>query len=214
MPEAPGTLWWRALALIVWLFAVAAIFLPFASDTSPWDALTFRVPGNQGNWWHFLIGLPFFLALPMIWLRFQALRSQPVSSLAGRGWICYASGVCVLGTLLVELPFLLHLAGTSEWQRLVVLGLGVGSMLASGALLFLCYRGLSPARACLVAVNTAYLGNAALCLIVYSPGIGHLAANPGWPVTLAVLCFVVPEQLWIFVRSRVRLRGIDSESIA
>lgn len=113
-----------------------------------------------------------------------------------------------------ELPFLLHLAGTSEWQRLVVLGLGVGSMLASGALLFLCYRGLSPARVCLVAVNTAYLGNAALCLIVYSPGIGHLAANPGWPVTLAVLCFVVPEQLWIFVRSRVRLRGIDSESIA
>jgi len=144
--EAPDALWWRALALLVWLFAVAAIFLPFASDTSPWDAVTFRVPGNQGNWWHFLVGLPFFLALPMIWLRLLALRSKPFSSLAG----------------------------TSEWQRLVVLGLGLGSMIASGA----------------------------LCLIVYSPGIGHLGADPGWLVTMAVLCCVVPEQLWIFARSK------------
>jgi hypothetical protein len=199
--EQPDALWWRALALLVWLFAVAAIFLPFASDTSPWDAVTFRVPGNQGNWWHFLVGLPFFLALPMIWLRLQALRSQPISRPADGRWIWYASGVCVLGTLLVELPFLRHLAGTSEWQRLLVLGLGLGSMMASGALLFLCHGGLSPSRVCLVAVNTAYLGNAALCLIVYSPGIGQLGANPGWPVTMGVLCFVVPEQLWIFARS-------------
>jgi hypothetical protein len=194
-------LWLRALALLMWLLAAAAIFLPFASDTSPWDAVTFRVPGNQGNWWHFLVGLPFFLAIPMIWLRVRALQQgEPVGRFAGTRWIWCASGLCVIGTMLVELPFLLHLAGTSEWQRLIVLSLGFSTVLGSGALLFGCYRGLSPTRVCLVALNTAYLGNAALCLIVYSPGIGHLAANPGWPVTLGVVCFVVPEQLWIFVR--------------
>lgn len=148
-------------ALIVWLLAAAAMFLPFASDTSPWDAVTFRVPGDQGNWWHFLVGL----------------------------------------------PFLLHLAGTSEWQRLVVLSLGFGTVIASGAFLFVYYHGLSPTRVCLVALNTAYLGNAALCLIVYSPGMGHLLSNPGWLVTMGVVCFVVPEQIWIFVRS---LRGNEN----
>jgi len=50
-----------AFALAVWLLAGTAMFLPFASDTSPWDAVTFRVPGNQGNWWHFLVGLPFLI---------------------------------------------------------------------------------------------------------------------------------------------------------
>jgi hypothetical protein len=194
-------------AVLVWLLAGAAMFLPFASDTSPWDAVTFRVPGNQGNWWHFLVGLPFFLAIPMIWLRLRALQSKPVSSPAGRRWIWAVSGLCVVGTMLVELPFLLHLAGTSEWQRLVVLSLGFGTVIASGAFLFVYYRGLSPTRVCLVALNTAYLGNAALCLIVYSPGIGHFRSNPGWLVTMGVVCFVVPEQIWIFVRS---LRGNEN----
>jgi hypothetical protein len=141
----------QCLALLVWLFAGAAMFLPFASDTSPWDAMTLRVPGNQGNWWHFLVGLPFLLAIPM----------------------------------------------------------GLGTVIASGALLFVCYRGMSATRACLGALNTAYLGNAALCLIVYSPGIGHIRANPGWPVTLGVVCFIVPEQIWIFVRSRAVYANLD-----
>jgi hypothetical protein len=198
----PIPFWFGAVALLVWLFAGAAMFLPFASDTSPWDAVTFRVPGDQGNWWHFLVGLPFFLAVPMIWLRVRALQAKPVLSFVGGRWIWAFSGLCVVGTLLVELPFLLHLAGTSEWQRLVVLSAGLGTVIASGALLFVCYRGLCPTSACLAALNTAYLGNAALCLIVYSPGFRHIRANPGWPVTLGVVCLVIPEQIWIFIRSR------------
>src|SRR5665213_2678198 len=83
LPEGQRTpFWFGALALLVWLFAGAAMFLPFASNTSPWDAVTFRVPGNQGNWWHFLVGLPFFLAVPMIWLRVRALQAKPVLSCA------------------------------------------------------------------------------------------------------------------------------------
>ena len=196
-------------ALVIWLLAGTAMFLPFASDTSPWGAVTFRVPGNQGNWWHFLVGLPFFLAIPMIWMRVRALQSKPVSSRAGIRVIWCAAGICVVGTMLVETPFLLHLAGTSEWQRLVVLSLGVGIVIASGALLFVCYHNLSPTRVCLIAINTAYLGNAALCLIVYSPGFGHLRSNPGWLVTMGVVCFVVPEQIWIFIQSLKRSKNVQ-----
>ena len=28
----------------------AVVFLPFALNKSPWDAVTLRVPDNQGNW--------------------------------------------------------------------------------------------------------------------------------------------------------------------
>jgi hypothetical protein len=47
-----------------------------------------------------------------------------------------AVGLCVSGTILVEIPFLLHLAGTSQWQRLTVIALGLGIVTASSILLF------------------------------------------------------------------------------
>jgi hypothetical protein len=65
-----------AVGLMVSLLAMAIVFLPFAFDTSPLDAVTLRVPGNQGNWWHALVGTPFFLAFPMLWLRLRSLFSE------------------------------------------------------------------------------------------------------------------------------------------
>jgi len=79
--------WGNAIALLVWLAASAVAFLPFASDTSPWDALTLRVPGNQGNWWHFLAAAPFFLAFPTTWLHLRALFSSQLSTARGRKMI-------------------------------------------------------------------------------------------------------------------------------
>ena len=49
----------------------------------------------------------------------------------GRRLIWSAVGLSIGGTILVEVPFLLHLAGTSEWQRLSVLSLGFGIVVAS-----------------------------------------------------------------------------------
>ena len=63
--------WFNVAALLVSLMAGAAAFLPLAVNTSPWDAVTLRVPGDQGNWWHLLVGAPFFLAFPIIWLRLR-----------------------------------------------------------------------------------------------------------------------------------------------
>src|SRR5215831_8918441 len=72
------------LMLIVWTVAAVDAVLPLALGTSPLDALLMRVPGNQANWWHVLIGLPFFLSLPMIWLRWRVLNSQELPLLARR----------------------------------------------------------------------------------------------------------------------------------
>jgi len=193
--------WVNAIALLVWLLAGAVVFLPFASNTSPWDAVTLRVPGNQGNWWHALVGAPFFLAFPMIWLRLRALFSKQLSTSTGRRLIWIAVGLSTCGTISVQVPFLLHLAGTSEWQRLSILGLGFGIVIASGIFLFLRRRDVSATRACLVALDAAYLANAALCLLVYSEAMGSTWSRSGWLVTLVIVWPMALELVWLFIQT-------------
>ena len=177
--ETRSPVWVNTIALVVWLVAGAVVFLPFAFDTSPWDAVTLRVPGDQGNWWHALIGAPFFLAFPMIWLRLRSLFSRQLSTSTGRRLIWIAASFSSCGTILVQVPFLLHLAGTSEWQRLSVLGLGFGILIASAIFLFLRRRVMLPTNACLAALDAAYLANAALCLVVYNAATGSVSSKIG-----------------------------------
>jgi hypothetical protein len=191
----------NAVGLLVSLLAGAVVFLPFAFDTSPWDAVTLRVPGNQGNWWHVLVGMPFFLAYPMIWLRLRSLFSKELTAPAERRIIWIAVGLSTCGTMLVEVPFLLHLAGTSEWQRLSVLCLGFGIVITSGALLFLRRRVMFRARACLVGLSTAYLANAALCLVVYSAATGTVRSRSGWLVTMVIVWPMLLELVWVLTQT-------------
>lgn len=191
--------WHSAGTLIVWLFASVAVFLPFAVGTSPFDAVTLRVPGNQGNWWHALVGAPFFLAFPMVWLRVRALFSKRLSTPAGRRVLWIVAALSVFGTIAVETPFLLHLAGTSEWQRLSVLALGFGILIASAILLYLRRRRMPPTSACLAALNAAYLANAALCLVVYSDAPGSFSSKTGWYVTVALFWPILAELIWLLV---------------
>lgn len=115
-----------------------------------------------------------------------------------------------MGTILVETPFLLHLAGTSAWQRFVVLGLGFGLMLASAILLILQRRHLSPTQGCIIALDTAYLANAALCLVVYSDATGTLWSHIGWVISIGLVWPMAIEVLWLFGRSfQTRNAAID-----
>jgi hypothetical protein len=198
--EGRAPMWFNTIALLVSLAAGVVAFLPFALDTSPWDALTLRVPGNQGNWWHVLVGAPFFLAFPMIWLRLRLLFSNQLTTAAERRFIWIVVGLSVVGTILVELPFLFHLAGTSAWQRLSVLCLGFGIVIASAVLLFRQRREMSPTYACLAGLNTAYLANAALCLVVYSEASGGIHSKSGWFVTMVVVWPMLLELIWIFTQ--------------
>ena len=44
-----------------------------------------------------------------------------------------------------------------------------------------------PTQACLVGLNTAYLANAALCLVVYSGAGGSIRSRSGWLVAMVVV---------------------------
>ena len=48
-PDRMGDRVLQGAGLAVAVVACAVVFLPFAFDTSPLDAITLRVPGNQGN---------------------------------------------------------------------------------------------------------------------------------------------------------------------
>ena len=191
----------NTVGLVVSLVAVVVAFLPFAFDTSPLNAVMLRVPGNQGNWWHALVGAPFFLAFPMIWLRLRSLFSGQASTPMGRRviWILVALSIC--GTILVEMPFLLHLAGTRGWPSLSILSAGLGIIIASTILLFLRRRDIPATRACLAGLTTAYLANAALCLVVYSGATGTLHSKLGWLITMMIVWTLALDLLWIFAES-------------
>ncbi|HEX7159262.1 MAG TPA: hypothetical protein VF214_09625 [Edaphobacter sp.] len=198
--ESHAPAWFKVIALLVSLSAGVVAFLPFAVNTSPLNAVMLAVPGNQGNWWHALIGLPFFLAFPMIWLCLRSLFSMELSPTVRRLiWILVGLSIC--GTLLVELPFLLHRAGTSESQRLLVIGTGLGAIIASAILLFRRRHNISPDRACLVGLNTAYLANAALCLIVYAGMTGTIRSRLGWLATIVIVWPMLLELLWVFIQT-------------
>jgi hypothetical protein len=197
--ESRAPAWFNAVALLVSLAAGAAAFLPFAVNTSAWDAVTLRVPGDQGNWWHLLVGAPFFLALPMIWLRLRSLGSKHLSTLMGRRLIWAAVALSICGTILVEAPVLLRLGNlshmrTGRWLSMTFPAFGV--MIACAALLILRGRQISPTRACFAGLSAAYLANAAICLVLYAP-----MRNSGWFVIMAVASFMTLELVGIFIQS-------------
>ena len=202
-------IWFNAVALLISVAAGVTAFLPIALYTSPWDAVRLRVPGDQGNWWHLLIGAPYFLAFPMIWLRLRALFSRELSTPAGRRLIWTVVALSICGTISVTVPFLLrlgNLAHMNEWRRLAILGPTFGILIASGALLFLSRRSILPTRAALAGLNTAYLANAALCLVVYGPMPGTVPSRYGWIVTLVIVWPMLLELVWIFIPRQKALK--------
>jgi hypothetical protein len=198
--EEPSTLF-RIVMLVVSLIAGALVFIPFAVHTSPLNAVMLNVPGDQGNWWHVLIGAPFFLAFPMIWLRLRAFFSKELSTPTEQRVIWILTILCLCGTFAVEIPFLLHRAGTSEPQRLAVLFLGYGIPIVTAVLLSKRRAKISPTQACLIGLNAAYLANAGLCLPVYGEVAGALSSKPGWLVMLVIVWPILLETVWIFVHT-------------
>lgn len=201
LQEGKPSALFSSMALLVSLLAGAVAFLPFAFNTSPWDAITLRVPGNQGNWWHALVGAPFFLAFPMIWFRLCGLFSKELPISAGRHFVRIISALSICGTIMVEVPFLLHLAGTRGWPRFSMLSAGFGIIIVGAAILFTRWSYMSAAHLNIACLNTAYLANAALCLIVYNHAPGTLASKSGWLITAIIVWPMLLELSWIFVRA-------------
>jgi hypothetical protein len=188
------------LSLLIWITAAVGIMPPFALGTSPLDALLLKVPNNEGNWWHALVGLPFFLSLPMIWLHLHLLNSTKVTALFAVRLLWILIIFSALGTLLVETPFLLHRAGTSELQRLAVIFSGIGSILISSVFLYVKRKKLPPTLALLIGGAAAYLANAFLCLIVYGEAKFQNQSRSGWYLTLVIVLPILIELIWLLRR--------------
>lgn len=207
--EERSPTWLGAVALVISVIAGIIAFLPLALDTSPWDAVRFIVPDNQGNWWHFLIGAPYFLAFPLIWLHLRPLVSTRRSIPEGRRLLWAIVAVSICGTIAVEAPFVLrlgNLARMNEWRWLSILCPSLGIIITSGALLFSRRRDIEPTSACVAGLNTAYLANAAFCLVVYAPMPGPARSKSGWIVGMVIVWPMLLELVWIFVKSfRTRL---------
>jgi hypothetical protein len=177
--------------------------------TSPFDAVMRRVPNDEGNWWHILIGAPFFLAFPMIWVRLRALFSPAPLSLSGRRALWIVSGLLMFGTLLVEAPFLAHRAGTSELQRLVVIAAGLGIPVVSIGRLVARRRIIEATRACIAVLTAAYLANASICLVVYGEAKFGTSSRSGWYLTIAIVWPMALELVWVLFGTDPTVRRTD-----
>jgi hypothetical protein len=49
-----------------------------------------------------------------------------------------------------------------------------------------------------VGLDTAYLANAALCLVVYSGAAGDLRSKSGWLVSIVIVWPIFFELIWLF----------------
>jgi hypothetical protein len=191
--------WVAGGEVLVWVAAAFVCFVAFAANTSPLNAVMLNVPGEQGNWWHLLIGFPFFLSFAVIWVRVRGLSAKGLGRAEARMlWV--AIGLSIVGTMAVEVPFLMWRAGTSNGQRAAVIGLGLGTILLSGVLLLVRRSALSSLERCLAGLETAYLANALLCVVVYSSVKGS-PPQLGWYVTSVLVWPIAMEIAWLYLKS-------------
>jgi hypothetical protein len=83
----------------------------------------------------------------------------------------------------------------------LVLCLGFDIVVVSAVLLFLRRRDMLPTRACIAGLSTAYLANAALCLVVYSGAAGTFQTKSGWLITMVIVWPMALELVWIFIQA-------------
>ena len=185
--------------LLVAAVAGVAAFLPFSVNTSAWSAVTLRVPGDQGNWWHFLAGAPFFLMFPMMWLLVRSLLSLKATAVERRILWGLAS-ISVCGTLLVEVPVIFRMGNLVQMglrRQLELVVPSVGLLVLCAAVLISRRKMLNADSATLVGLCAAYLANAAFCLGMYAP----YAPQSGWYTTMVLIWLIALQVLWIFMAS-------------
>ena len=73
-------------------------------------------------------------------------------------------------------------------------------MLFNGLYLYRNRKKLHPARAIFIAIATAYLANAFLCLIVYGETKFESHSRSGWYLTLVIVVPILTELIWILFK--------------
>jgi hypothetical protein len=152
------------------LSAVAALFLPFTSNTSPWDVTGhevirsgYAVYWSDWKWNLFLLGAPFLLAVPIsaasLLLMITRRLTQPC-------WIAaYALGFATAGGTLCLAQW--AMSNSQHHEAFLVIPALV-SLVGGGALVIRnARRGLPPARNAIIAMQAVYVAGALIPTIGY-----------------------------------------------
>jgi hypothetical protein len=157
----------KLVCLLLETVGIAALFLPFVLDFSPWRVLAESVQnrnsGADGAW---PLALPAFLAFFVWLLTLRSLFNWPLRR--AESWLHAGLAVPVM---FVSTGFWLPLLEESanEWKLvlLVVLFLGL-ALSAAGLLLILRRRGTAFGLLAPLALRCAYIPNAVFCLLFFS----------------------------------------------
>lgn len=186
----------RGVFFCVALVAAVTPFLPFAVGTSPLDVV--RVWERSWDFNLMLVGLPFFAGVfGAVW-RLRLFVGHP-----WRAERALLYGVAlVLGAANVVLLFRGIDGGDFKVEELlqILVGPGVALAWAVGAV-WLRRRGRRD-EAVTAALAGAYLGNAAMCLLIFAP-----SSDIGWRVTAGVVLGLVSETVTTLVWAARSRRG-------
>lgn len=138
------------------LTGISAIFLPFTWGVSPMGAVCW---GFDGIW---KLGVPFFLAILILGASLHWIISGTLSKL--EKWIAYIISIsvaCLTLSLFITSPP----SDFNEWLMLLatIITLAIGVFLVIISFKIEKLKQFSP----IMAMQTAYLGNCVLCLLVY-----------------------------------------------
>lgn len=192
------------LAAILTLPALVVPFVPFVFGTSPLDTAIEKVSSGS-SWWagriFLLLGAPFFLGLPLVVTQIARL----VSLSASRMWriigfalaaISAALSLTFVGTGAVEM---LQHDGPFRWQERIVVLLAPAILVSGGAWLWRARHATGAMTQIFVALTTAYLANASLCLFGFIDD-GDL----GWRLALVACAGIALDVTRIVVTTHRR----------
>ena len=189
----------RWIGVLLALPGMAAIVLPFSGGASPLQmlreeaGLASSTLAANAIW----LALPFFVA-PMI-LDWQLRRARAIPIGRWRALVCHAVAVAAIASVLVT-TFRVSSGALAEASPAVLPVLA--AIVVYGALVARCLGRMRPAdETAGVAMNSAYLPNAILCLVAFGipGGPGGLQVG-AWMTLVAGVCSIV--QIVLVMRAR------------
>ncbi len=172
----------RTLRLMLCIPAVALLFLPYTSNTSPWDAVRgFRdsFAGPQIA----LMGGPFFVAVLIFIVRMQICMKKTLPKTERIIFRIFAFAALACGLVIVTLA-----GRESRIADFISILLTFGIPFLAAVFLMYRARRLSPDRSILIALMAAWIPNAIMCGIAFWGG--DLFTN-GWQVGAYMSAFTI-----------------------
>jgi hypothetical protein len=201
----------RWLGVLLALPGVAAILLPFTAGVSPlrvvMDAVGLDFRGSAAD--YIWLAIPFFVAIPT--LDWQIARARATRIGWKRVFVGHAVAVAAIASVLVTA---LQSASESLAEAWPFLLPALAAVVVWGALVARAFRRKRPADEIVgVSMNSAYLPNAILCLVVFrGAGMFNGWQVGAWVTLVACVCAVIHIVLVMESRATDNLKAAAKTS--